>query len=184
MNDDNDGRFNESTYKIIGRPIDRTDGRLKVTGAARYAAEFILPRLCHAVLVQSTVPSARMTQLDTRDAERSPGVLLVLTHLNAPALPQRGRAAVNPPAGRVMSLLQDDVVNYNGQPIAVVVADTFERATAAASRIRATYAPQTSTLDFATAKRTPHAPASQGRSPQRSSPSVPGSVQAKPGPIS
>ena len=169
MNDNNDDSFNEGTYKIIGQPIDRTDGRLKVTGAARYAAEFTLPRLCHAVLVQSTVPSARITRLDTRDAERSPGVLLVLTHLNAPALPQRGRAAVNPPAGRVMSLLQDDVVNYNGQPIAVVVADTFERATAAASRIQAMYTPQTSTLDFASAKRAPHAPATQGRAPSETS---------------
>src|SRR5206468_3349158 len=100
-----DDRFSEETYRVIGRPIDRVDGRLKVTGAARYAAEFALPRLCHAVMVQSTVPSGRITAVDVRDAERSPGVLLVMTHLNAPQLPQRGRAAVNPPAGRVMSLL-------------------------------------------------------------------------------
>ena len=102
MNDNNDDSFNEGTYKIIGQPIDRTDGRLKVTGAARYAAEFTLPRLCHAVLVQSTVPSARITRLDTRDAERSPGVLLVLTHLNAPALPHpvRQAGATSRPASR------------------------------------------------------------------------------------
>ena len=105
-----DDRFSETTFKIIGRPIDRVDGRLKVTGAARYAAEFALPRLSYAVMVQSTVPSGRIATIDTRAAERSPGVLLVMTHQNAPALPQRGRAAVNPPAGRVMSLLQDDVV--------------------------------------------------------------------------
>src|SRR5207248_4955673 len=101
----------------------------------------------------STVPSGRIATIDTRDAERSPGVLLVLTHQNAPQLPQRGRAAVNPPAGRVMSLLQDDVVSYNGQPIAVVVADTFERATAAASKVRVSYTAQTATLDFTAAKR-------------------------------
>ena len=164
MNDDA-GRFNESTYKIIGQPIDRVDGRLKVTGAARYAAEFSLPHLCHAVMVQSTVSSGRIASLDVRDAERSPGVLLVMTHQNAPQLPQKGRAAVNPPAGRVMSLLQDDVVSYNGQPIAVVVADTFERATAATSRIRATYAEQNAVLDFAVAKRNPHSPTSKGPTP-------------------
>src|SRR5690349_15444399 len=106
MNDDA-GRFNESTYKIIGQPIDRVDGRLKVTGAARYAAEFSLPHLCHAVMVQSTVSNGRITGIDVREAERSPGILLVMTHQNAPQLPQKGRAAVNPPAGRVMSLLQD-----------------------------------------------------------------------------
>src|SRR5207248_8984976 len=113
----------------------------------------------------STVPSGRIATIDTRDAERSPGVLLVMTHQNAPALPQRGRAAVNPPAGRVMSLLQDDVVSYNGQPIAVVVADTFERATAGASRVRVAYSAQAPVLDFAVARSTPHAPATRGSTP-------------------
>ena len=168
MNDD-DGRFSEGTYKIIGRPLDRVDGRLKVTGTARYAAEFSVPHLCHAVMVQSTVSSGRIASIDVGEAERSPGVLLVLTHQNAPQLPQKGRAAVNPPAGRVMSLLQDDVVNYNGQPIAVVVADTFERATAAAARVRVSYTPQPGALDFAAAKSNPHPPASKGPTPHEAS---------------
>ena len=165
MRDGSDDHFHEETYKVIGRPIDRVDGRLKVTGAARYAAEFALPHLCHAAIVQSTVPSARIAQIDTREAERSPGVLFVMTHANAPSLPQKGRAAFNPPAGRTLSLLQDDVVHYNGEPIALVVADTFERATAAASKVRVGYTPQAAMLDFDEAKRNAHVPTTKGPVP-------------------
>ena len=79
---------------VIGRPIDRVDGTLKITGAARYAAEFDQPGLAYAVLVQSTVPRGRIRRIDSAVAARTPGVLLVLTHQNAPALPQHGMAAV------------------------------------------------------------------------------------------
>jgi xanthine dehydrogenase YagR molybdenum-binding subunit len=152
-------------FDVIGRPLDRVDGPLKATGSARYAAEFSLPRLCHGVVVQSTIPSGRITALDVRDAEASPGVLLVMTFRNAPALPQRGRAAVNPPAGRAMSLLQSDEVRYNGEPIAVVVAETFESATGAAARIKATYAPSQAMLDFDRAKGSATVPAVAGPTP-------------------
>src|SRR5690349_5678190 len=94
---------------VIGQPISRVDGVLKVTGRARYAAEFAPERVAYAVIVQSTVPRGRITRMEVGDAERSPGVLAVMTHVNAPALPQKGRAAINPPAGRTLSLLQDDV---------------------------------------------------------------------------
>ncbi len=134
---------------VIGHGLDRTDGVLKTTGGARYAAEFVLPQLCHAVMVLATVPRGRIVDLDASKAEPAPGVLLVLTHRNAPALPEHGRAAFKPPAGRAMSLLQDDAVHYNRQPIAVVVADTFEHAVAAAALVDATYATQPPMLDFA-----------------------------------
>src|SRR6185437_1015335 len=78
-----------------------------------------------------------ITSLDTTRAERATGVLLVLSHRNAPTLPEHGRAAFKPPAGRAMSLLQDDDVHYNRQPIAVVVADTIERAVEV--KVEATY---------------------------------------------
>ena len=61
-------------------------------------------------------------------ARRAPGVLEILTSANAPKLPQGGKAAVKPPAGRVLSLLQDDLVHYNNQPIAVVIAESLEQA--------------------------------------------------------
>lgn len=150
---------------ITGQGIDRTDGPLKVCGQARYAAEFTLPRMVHAALVLSTVPSARIRVIDTNAASRSPGVIKVLTHLNATQLPKGGKAAVSPPAGRVLSLLQDDVVHYNGEPIAVVVADTLERAKAAARKVRIEYVARASALDFSQAKAQAHAPKEVQRQP-------------------
>ncbi|MBV8031636.1 MAG: xanthine dehydrogenase family protein molybdopterin-binding subunit, partial [Betaproteobacteria bacterium] len=117
---------------VVGLPLDRTDGPLKVQGEARYAAEFRAPAMAHAFLVRSTIAKGEIASIDSGEAERAPGVLLVLTHRNAPALPKRGKAAFHPPAGRMLSLLQDGSVHYSGEPIGVVVADTLEHAIAAA----------------------------------------------------
>ncbi len=136
---------------------------MKVTGAARYAADFTQPHVCHAVLVQSAVARGRIVRLDSVRAEHAPGVLLVLTSRNAPALPQRGLAAVNPPAGRMLSLLQDDLVHYHGQPIAVVVAETHDQAVSAAALVRATYAVSEPVLDFGRATADAYAPRSAGQ---------------------
>lgn len=148
--------------RVVGAPLDRVDGTLKVTGRARYAAEFSPAGVACAAIVTSTVARGRIAAIDTSAAERAPGVLHVLTHRNAPSLPQQGRAAVNPPAGRVLSLLQDDAVHYNGEPIAVVVADTFEHAVDAAAQVRATYAKEPPRLDFDEAKRNPHKAQKEG----------------------
>lgn len=150
---------------IIGQPLDRTDGPLKTTGGARYAAEFRLPGLCHAVMVLSTIPRGRITSLDATRAERAPGVLLVLSHRNAPSLPEHGRAAFKPPAGRAMSLLQDEDVHYNRQPIAVVVADTFEHAVAGAALVDARYVAQPPALDFEQAREHAYKPKAAGQKP-------------------
>ena len=147
----------------IGAPLDRTDGPQKTTGAARYAAEFAPDNVCHGVMVLSTIPHGRVVDLDTSRAQHAPGVLFVLTHRNAPKLPEHGRAAVKPPAGRVLSLLQDDVVHYDRQPIAVVVADTLERATAAAALVRASYAAQPAIIEFAAARSNAYKPKEAGR---------------------
>ena len=150
---------------LIGTPLDRTDGVQKVTGGARYAAEFALPGVCHASIVQSTIARGRIAALDATRAEHAPGVLLVMTHRNAPRLPGGGRNGVNPPAGRVLSLLQDDTVHYNGEPIAVVVADTPERAVAAAELVRVTYATDAPILDFAASRAAAYAPAKLNQGP-------------------
>ena len=150
---------------VIGAPLDRTDGAQKTTGAARYAAEFAPANLCHGVMVLSTIPHGRVVNLDTSRAQHAPGVLLVLTHRNAPKLPDKGRAAVKPPAGRVLSLLQDDVVHYDRQPIAVVVADTFEHARDAAALVRASYAAQPAVTDFSAARANAYKPKEAGRKP-------------------
>lgn len=145
---------------VIGQPLNRTDGRLKVTGGARYSAEHPLPRIAHAVLVQSTIANGRIAAIDTGTVAAMPGVILVMNHKNAPRLPAGGRGgAGTPPAGRVMNLLQDDCVYYNNQPVGVVVADTLEHARDAAQHIRIDYQRQEAVLDFDRAKMSPHKPA-------------------------
>src|SRR5436305_14469827 len=147
--------------QAVGTPMSRVDGRLKVTGGARYAAEFQVKDVAYGVLVLSTVAKGRVTKIDPAAAEKSPGVLAVITHRNAGkvVLPDKAKAMVDPKVGRPLQPLQDDQVHYHGQPIAVVVADTFERATHAATLLRATYSEEKAVLDFedAAARRfTPH----------------------------
>ena len=142
----------------VGAPMDRVDGRLKVTGAARYSAEMPVAGVHHAVLVQSTVASGRITRMDTAAADAMPGVVKVFTHRNTPRL--------DPKVGRILSLLQDDVVHYNGQPIALVVADTLEHATDAAHRVTATYTRATPATDMRAHAGQAYAPSSSyGRKP-------------------
>jgi xanthine dehydrogenase YagR molybdenum-binding subunit len=157
--------MNDDSLAVIGAPLNRVDGPAKVTGDAKYSAEFGADGMTFAVIVQSMVARGRIVRLDTGDAERAPGVLLVMTHRNAPKLPEGGKAAINPPAGRTLSLLQDDVVHYNGQPIAVVVADGFERAVEAARLLRVGYEVVAPVLDFDAAKRAAHKPKKEGAAP-------------------
>jgi xanthine dehydrogenase YagR molybdenum-binding subunit len=125
---------------VTGLPLDRRDGRLKVTGRAKYAAEFEIDNLVHAVIVQSTIPSGTIAAFDLAAAQAAPGVLTILTPENAPRL-QPAAEGTNPTAPEVLRipLLQDTGVYYNGQHIAVVVADTLERARQAATLVKVTY---------------------------------------------
>jgi len=143
---------------LVGQAVDRVDGHAKVTGTAVYSAEHDLPGMTHAVLVTSTIPCGRILSILTARAEKMSGVALVMTHLNAPRLPESGQAGVNPPAGRILNLLQDDRIHYNNQPIALVVADTLEHAQDAARAVQVAYAPALAELDFAKAKAAAHAP--------------------------
>ncbi|GAB3459085.1 xanthine dehydrogenase family protein molybdopterin-binding subunit [Massilia terrae] len=141
----------------IGAPINRTDGWAKVSGAARYSAEHFPPQMAHAVMVTSTIPAGRIKRIEA-DAE-CPGVLLVMTHENAPPLPPGMKAGkLQPPIGRVLSLLQDDAVHYNNQPIAVVVADTPEHAREAAARLHVEYETAPAILTFEQARQHTYPP--------------------------
>ncbi len=123
------------TAGLVGAGVDRVDGPSKVTGAARYPADFGFADLAHAVLVQSTVAAGRIRRLATGRAEASPGVLTVITHRNAPRLARApGGLGIGPPAP-----LQDDRILHHGQHIAVVVAETLEQAAAAARLVEAGY---------------------------------------------
>jgi xanthine dehydrogenase YagR molybdenum-binding subunit len=133
---------------VIGEGINRLDGRLKVTGGAKYSAEWPVADLTYGVIVQSSIARGTIISIDVAAAARQAGVIGILTADNAPKLPQQGRAGVNPPAGRVLSLLQDREIRYNGEPIALVVADTFEQATYAAALVRADYREALPALDM------------------------------------
>jgi len=136
---------------LIGQPISRVDGRAKVTGTARYAAEFDVPGLAHAALVSSTVPRGRVTAIETAEAERAAGVLGVLTHLNAPRLPYHSfeeRPGVDPQSGDQLRVFQGPDVLFSGQPIGVVVAETLEQARHAASLVRVRYETSEATTTF------------------------------------
>jgi xanthine dehydrogenase YagR molybdenum-binding subunit len=143
---------------LIGQPVDRVDGIHKITGTATYAADIDLPGQAHAVLVLSTIPKGRISRLDSSAAEQQPGVLHIMTYLNAQRLPQGGRAAVNPPAGRVLSLFQNAEVQYNREPIAMVVAESLEQATAGAELVEVSYREASAQLDFSIAQSGAHSP--------------------------
>jgi xanthine dehydrogenase YagR molybdenum-binding subunit len=137
------------TTAFIGQPVSRVDGRQKVTGTATYAAEFNAPGLTHAAVVRSTIANGRIASIDTVDAERAPGIIAVLTHQNAPRLaysPHKG--APDPMVGERLHVLQDDRVNHQGQPVALVIAETLEQATHAATLVRVTYASEGGTTDI------------------------------------
>jgi xanthine dehydrogenase YagR molybdenum-binding subunit len=117
------------------------DGRLKVTGAATYSAEFNIPGLVYGVAVESTVAKGRINNIDTRKAEKVPGVIGVMTWKNAMSLhfPQGSDPGSGKYAEKDLLPVQSDRVFYDGQHIAVVVAETFEQAEYAASLIKVDY---------------------------------------------
>ena len=130
---------------VVGTDRDRVDGRLKVTGTATYPIDVNLPELAHAVLVQSTVSSGRIGRVVVDAAERAPGVLSVVSHVNAPPL---ARAAMTPLGPSPLPPFQTDVVRHYGQHVAMVVAETLEQAQAAAALIEVTYQPGPPVLAF------------------------------------
>ena len=141
----------------------RYDARAKVTGAAKYAAEFKTPTdVAYAYIVQSTIPSGRLTSIDQAAAEKSSGVLAVITPFNAPKLPA---ASPQPPARRHVTVLQERDVFYNGQPIAVVVARSLPEAMQAASLLHIHYQQTPAKLKFKDRLGEARPPKSPGREP-------------------
>ncbi|MDX2529759.1 xanthine dehydrogenase family protein molybdopterin-binding subunit [Streptomyces europaeiscabiei] len=132
----------------VGAGLPRVDARLKVTGGAKYAADNNPDGVVHAVIVESSIGRGRITGIDTRAAEAEPGVLKVISHLNAPKLPPvEGRF----PPGKPLRAFQDDRVQFFGQPVAVAVATTLEIAQHAASLVKVSYAAETSSTDLSVA---------------------------------
>lgn len=123
----------------IGQPYTRIDGPAKVSGTACYTADFMLPDMLHAVPVCATIAHGRISRLDTEVAQAMPGVHIVLHQGNRPALYRAASGSIDearPP-------LDDDIIRYYGQYVALVVADTFEQAQAAAHAVQVSYDSQT-----------------------------------------
>jgi xanthine dehydrogenase YagR molybdenum-binding subunit len=137
------------TTAFIGQSVSRVDGRQKVTGSATYTAEFNQPGQAHGVIVRSTVANGRIASIESAAAERAAGVLAVLTHRNTPRLAYRPHKGLPDPAtGERLHVLQDDRVTHQGQPIALVIADTLERANHAATLVSVTYASESGITDI------------------------------------
>ena len=131
--------------RYIGKEVSRVDGVAKVTGRAKYAAEFKVPNLAYGFIVLGSVAKGTIKAIDTREAERAPGVVRVFTHLNAPKLGPKASTEEAPPRAtqeeqdRSFRALQSDRIYFNMQPVALVIAETYEQARYAARLVKATY---------------------------------------------
>lgn len=141
----------EERNKSVGKGIDRIDGILKITGKATYATDYPAKDMAYAVLFKSTIAAGKIKKIDVSEAEASPGVLKVITHENAPKLNLKGGL-------RGGALLQGPEITFHGQHIGIVVAETFEQATAAAHLIKVEYSQKSQKIDFEKLSKTPELP--------------------------
>ena len=147
-------------HGAIGTSVARIDGPRKVRGLARFAAEVPAERLTYASLLYSTIPFGRIVTLDTGAAERAPGVVLVMTHENAPRLKPPAAFMSDPRAAGASNLpvMQDARIHWNGEPVAVVLAETQEQADHAKSLIVVAYEVGPARISFAQAATHAHQP--------------------------
>jgi xanthine dehydrogenase YagR molybdenum-binding subunit len=141
-------------HGLTGAPVLRIDGPLKVPGKAPFCAEFPLEGLAYAALKYSTIARGRIVEIDTAAAEAAPGVVLVMTHRNAPKLNPAPQFMSKPKATGPdnLPIMQDDRIHWNGQPVAVVLAETQEQADYAQSLIRVAYEEESPVTELSAAK--------------------------------
>ena len=130
--------------RYIGKEMSRVEGVAKVTGKAKYAAEFQVPNVAYGFLVTSSIGKGTVNSIDTAEASRAIGVIRILTHENYPKLEPSAFCGLDPAtsAERILSpfpALQSNKILFNMQPIALVLAETFEQARYAARLVKATY---------------------------------------------
>ena len=141
----------ENLLNFAAEDTDRTDGILKVTGGAKYSAEYQIPGITYGVLVPSTIAKGKISNLDIKAAENAPGVIKVLSHLNVNnSVPRYAKDQALIIDRNINKVFYDDQILFAGQPIAMVIADTYERAVHAASLIKADYqkAPHQTNLEL------------------------------------
>jgi Aerobic-type carbon monoxide dehydrogenase, large subunit CoxL/CutL homologs len=127
--------------KVIGEAVSRIDGILKVTGTANYSVDFPVKNPAYGFLLKSTIAAGTVSDIDTSSAERSPGVIAVITYKNAPRLTESGNL-------RGGGILQNPNVEFFGQHIGVVVAETYEQARFAARLVKVSYQKAEAKIDF------------------------------------
>ncbi|HTW28231.1 MAG TPA: xanthine dehydrogenase family protein molybdopterin-binding subunit [Acetobacteraceae bacterium] len=158
---------------LVGQGLDRIDGKLKVTGRAPYAYEYRFDRPAYGFLVLSTIARGRIQDIDTASVEQAAGVILILTHRNMP------KQAPNSP--RTAPQLVDDRIAFRGQPIALVVADSFENARAASYLVKVRYVAEMGAHDLAAAQGSAIIPPPRnGSSPDTSKGDVDAALAAAP----
>jgi xanthine dehydrogenase YagR molybdenum-binding subunit len=150
-------------HGLIGAQVSRLDGPLKVQGEAMFSAEYVLEGMVYAALRFSTIARGRITTLDTSAAEAAAGVVLVMTHRNAPQMapPPLFLTAPQAAGGSSLPVMQDDSIDWNGEPVALVLAETQEHADHAASLVEVAYESHPP-RSFAEAKATPRVPDNLG----------------------
>ncbi|QFI69441.1 Periplasmic aromatic aldehyde oxidoreductase, molybdenum binding subunit YagR [Sinorhizobium alkalisoli] len=145
-----ENRSSESSNGLVGQPIARVDGPLKVTGRATYAYEHAVKKAAYGYILGAAIAKGRIVGIDSAEAEQVPGVLHVMTYRNAPAQPDFG-PAVTPTVPEVFTrarpVLNSDRVRFYDEPVAIVVAETFEAASAAAGLIRVRYREERGVFD-------------------------------------
>ena len=150
---------NAPAFAAVGQSLPRTDGRLKVTGGATFTAEHPVEGILYAQFVGSQIAYGRITSIDTAAVVALPGVVEVITPGTAPRLkplPHGEQKITYSGEGGLIEMLipmQDDRIHYAGQAVAIVIADTFERATYAASLVRIIYEEESPELNIESASR-------------------------------
>jgi xanthine dehydrogenase YagR molybdenum-binding subunit len=141
----------------LGQSVSRIEGPMKVQGKTHFAAEFPYDNMSYAAIAFSTVARGRITELNVGAAEAAPGVILVMTYKNAPRMRAPSLMMSSPTAAGASNLpvMQNDEIHWNGQPIALILAETQEQADYAASLIEATYELLPAVTSFDEAKKTP-----------------------------
>jgi xanthine dehydrogenase YagR molybdenum-binding subunit len=156
--------------RYIGKEMSRVDGVAKVTGRAKYAAEFRAPNLAYGFIVLGAVAKGTIKSIDTREAEAASGVVRVFTHLNAPKLGPKANTEYAPPRNsreqdKSFRALQSDRIYFNAQPVALVVAETYEQARYASRLVKITYNAEKHTTDTEAVREGARVP-SQGPPPK------------------
>ncbi len=156
--------------RYIGKEMSRVDGVAKVTGRAKYAAEFRAPNLAYGFIVLGSVAKGTIKAIDTREAESAGGVIRVFTHLNAPKLGPKASTEYAPPQNsrqqdKSFRALQSDRIYFNAQPVALVVAETYEQARYAARLVKVSYNAEKPSTDTEAVRERARVP-TQGQPPK------------------